>query len=99
MNSEEKPWRLGKMERGEEIQPVFEEERRRRTAACPNLPSLLFSSSPSPLSSFDQAHGVGGTGRGEEIRVWRGDVTVAQTAHLVAKNYNLFIQTPNASCK
>ena len=72
MNSEEKPWRLGKTERGEEIQPVFEEERRRRMAACPNLHPLLFSSLPLPLPSllWITAQGVGGTGRGEDIRVW-----------------------------
>ena len=40
---------MGKTERAEEIQPVFEEEWRRRRAACPNLPSLPFSSSPSLL--------------------------------------------------
>ena len=76
MNSEdeEKPWRLRKTERGEEIQLIFEEERRRRTAACPNLPSLLFSSLSLPLPSllWITAQGVGGAGRGEEIRVWRG---------------------------
>ena len=53
---------MGKTERGEEIQPVFEEKRRRRMAACPNLHPLLFSSSPSPLSSLYTAQGVGGAG-------------------------------------
>ena len=54
----EKTIEMGKMERGKKSQPVFEEERRRWTAACPNLPSLLFSSSPSSLSSLD--HGTRG---------------------------------------
>jgi len=73
------------MERGEEIQPVFEEKRRRRMAACPNLHPLLFSSSPSPLSSLYTAQGVGGAGRGEEIRIWRGGlVTVARQTVTVA---------------
>ena len=59
---------MGKMERGEEIQPVFEEERRRA------LIFRLFSSLPLPLPSllWITAQGVGGVGRGEEIRVWRG---------------------------
>ena len=50
MNSEEKPWRWEKTERGEEILPVFLGEQQRRMAACPNLPSLLFLSLP-PLYS------------------------------------------------
>ena len=74
MNSEEKPWRWGKMKRGEEIQPVFGEEQRRRTTACPNPPSLLFLSL-SPLCSWSTTKD-GGTarGRGDSLGLWRGTV-------------------------
>ena len=43
----------GETRRGKESRPVFGEERRRWTATCHNLNSLLFSSSPSPLSVLD----------------------------------------------
>ena len=57
---------MGKTKRGEEILPAFGGEQRRQTAACPNLPPLLFSFSPSLLSILDlvTATKSGGTGKG-----------------------------------
>jgi len=46
----EQAMEMGKTERGKEPQPIFGVERRGSTKTCPNLPSLLFSSSPSILS-------------------------------------------------
>ena len=43
---------MEKTEIGEEILPVFGGEQQRRTAACPNLPHLLFSSLSLPLPSL-----------------------------------------------
>ena len=69
---------IGKTERGEEIQPVLKrngDDGRRRA-----LIILLISSLPLPLPSllWMMAQWVGGAGRGEEIRIWRGGlVTVA----------------------
>jgi hypothetical protein len=62
------------MKRGEESQLVFGEEQRRRMA-CPNFPSLLFSSLPLPLPSpfFDLVtHGKGAAQVGMVVRVRRG---------------------------
>ena len=68
---------MGKTERGEEILLVFGGEQQRRTAACPNLPPLLFSFSPSPLSILDLVTArTGGTGRGASLGFWRGSYTV-----------------------
>ena len=46
----EQAMEMGKTERGKEPQPIFGVERRGSTKTCPNLPSLLSSSSPSTLS-------------------------------------------------
>jgi hypothetical protein len=42
MNSEEKIRIGGKIGREKEARSISTEERRRRTTACPNFPSLLF---------------------------------------------------------
>ena len=55
---------MGKMEIGEEILPVFGGEQRRQTAACPNLPSLLFLSLSLSVLDLVTATKSGGTGRG-----------------------------------
>ena len=77
MNSGEKPWRWGKPKRGEEIQQVFGEDQRRRTAACPNPLSSLHFLSLSPFCSWSTSKdGGAGRGRGDGLGI-RGD-TVAR---------------------
>ena len=74
MNSEEKPCRWGKQKEERKSNRFLKRngDNGRRRA----LIFLLFSSLPLPLPSllWITAQGVGGTGRGEEIRVWRGGV-------------------------
>ena len=99
------------MERGEESQPGFGEEQRRRTA-CPNFPSFLFSYLPLPLPSpfldlFTHGKGAAQVGMGGQGQKGYCSTSLMQHAGTVAwaclssslKKYNFLMQNPTATCK
>ena len=88
----EKAIEMGKTEREEEPQPVFWEEQWGSTMTCPSFPSLLFSSSPSPLSFLDLVTAKGGAGRGDGLGFTNGMYSMRYT-----QPQCLFVHSSNGS--